>query len=265
MKTWVVLPTLNEAENISQLVRAICCTAPEVEVLVVDDSSPDGTGEIAERLAADGWPVRVQHRVGKRGLGAAYQAGFEVALRAGADAVMTMDCDFSHDPGAIPSLLEALPFTDLVIGSRYVVGGRIENWPLYRKLLSSSANRFVRTLLGLPVHDCTSGFRIYRKEVLRAIPWDSVRSTGYSFLGETLYWAAREKWVRIREVPICFTDRECGKSKLGGREAVCGAVHLFRLRIERSAAQAQPRNPLSSPRDKAAPEPPAPHIPTANR
>ncbi|MCA1630505.1 MAG: hypothetical protein LC774_09240 [Acidobacteria bacterium] len=147
--------------------------------------------------------------------------------------MLTMDCDFSHDPVAIPSLVGALDSARVVIGSRYVAGGRIENWGLYRELLSATANRFVRALFRLPVRDCTSGFRLYRTEVLEGIPWQRVSSTGYSFLVESLYWAMREGGgARVREVPICFVDRVRGQSKMGAREVLHGAINLLRLRVD---------------------------------
>jgi dolichol-phosphate mannosyltransferase len=173
--------------------------------------------------------VRVLHRVGERGLGTAYLAGFREALAGGADALLTMDCDFSHDPAAVPRLIAALPDAELVIGSRYVGGGRIEGWPAHRRLISKAANAFVHVLFGLPAADCTSGFRLYRRSVVEGIPWERVRSTGYSFLVESLYWATRSRSARLVEVPICFRDREHGNSKLGWREAVYGARNLLQL------------------------------------
>ncbi|MBI3909550.1 MAG: polyprenol monophosphomannose synthase [Armatimonadetes bacterium] len=231
MTVWVVLPTYNEAANLERMIAALLALELGVRVVIVDDDSPDGTGEIADRLAAARPEVRVIHRAGERGLGTAYLAGFRHALAAGATAVLTMDCDFSHDPAVVPNLAAALAGADLVIGSRYVPGGGIRNWPIHRRWLSRMANRFVRLLFHLPAADCTSGFRLYRRHLLEAIPWEHIRSSGYSFLVETLYWAARQPGTRIREVPICFTDRVRGKSKLGLREAVCGAGHLLRLRF----------------------------------
>jgi len=231
-RIWVVLPTFNEIENLGQMLRAIAALDSDLRVLVVDDASPDGTGELAEGLARESERIHVVRRAGERGLGTAYRAGFGHALRAGADGVITMDCDFSHDPRAIPALLEAARAADVVIGSRYVAGGRIDKWTFRRRVLSASANRFARALFDLPARDCTSGFRLYRREVLEAIPWERVRSTGYAFLVETLYWASQQKSVRIREVPIRFVDRERGQGKMGAREAFHGATNLLRLRAE---------------------------------
>ena len=248
MGTWVILPTYNEAANLARLAEALTTRLTELRLVVVDDASPDGTGAIADALAARDPRIRVLHRVGRGGLGTAYLAGFREALAQGAQALLTMDCDFSHDPASVPRLLEALPGAELVIGSRYVRAGRIEGWPAHRRLISSSANAFVHGLFGLPAADCTSGFRLYRRGVVEAIPWERVRSTGYSFLVETLYWVARQDGVRIVEVPICFKDREYGKSKLGWREAVYGARNLLRLWLRTHGAGAVDPADTPSPR-----------------
>jgi dolichol-phosphate mannosyltransferase len=229
---WVVLPTYNEAENVTRMLRAINAVAAGLQILVVDDDSSDGTGKLVEDVAQSCVKVHLLQHKGERGLGTAYLAGFRRAIASGAEAVLTMDCDFSHDPAVIPALIEQLPAADLVIGSRYVPGGRIENWPLYRKLLSASANFFVRMLFGMPAHDCTSGFRLYRRHILENIPWQRLHSTGYSFLVETLYWAARPQGMKVSEVPICFANRTHGESKMGFREAVNGITNLLRLKIE---------------------------------
>jgi len=229
MDLWVILPTYNEAANLARMVESIAALDAQARVLIVDDASPDGTGAIADALAARQPRVHVVHRRDERGLGTAYLAGFREAIARGAQALLTMDCDFSHDPAAIPELVRAAAAADVVIGSRYVRGGRIEGWPPHRRLLSRSANAFVHALFRLPARDCTSGFRLYRREVVEQIPWDNVRSTGYSFLVESLYWATRAPGRRLVEVPICFRDREHGKSKLGWREAVHGARNLLRL------------------------------------
>jgi dolichol-phosphate mannosyltransferase len=174
----------------------------------------------------------VIHRQGPRGFGQAQTEGFRAALAEEASFVLTMDCDFSHDPSVIPRLLEALEAADLVIGSRYTEGGELRGWPLYRRLLSAAANGFVRLLFGLRARDCTSGFRAYRREVLESIPWGGLHSPGYSFLVEVLYWASRRASLRIREVPIVFTERRLGKSKMGLREIVLGATNLLKLRLQ---------------------------------
>ena len=230
MRACLILPTFNEAENLERLVAAIRSLGTGLELIVVDDASPDGTGRIAEALAEGGKDMAVLHGPGTRGYGEALTDGFRAALARGTEAVLTMDCDFSHDPAALPALLRALDHAELVIGSRYVEGGEIRDWPLHRRLLSASANAFVRALFDLPARDCTSGFRAYRRGILESIPWTELHSPGYSFLVELLYWAARRRGARIVEVPICFTERREGKSKMGLREIVWGAANLLRLR-----------------------------------
>ena len=200
-------------------------------MLVVDDGSPDGTGALAEQLSAGSADVTVLHRAGSRGFGRALADGFRHALAHGSSAVLTMDADFSHDPADIPRLLAALPGSDVVIGSRYAPEGRIRAWSVYRRLLSLSANVFVRVLFALPALDCTSGFRAYRPEVLETMPWAGFHSTGYSFLVEMLYFASRAGHRRFREVPICFSDRRAGASKMGWREIALGAGNLLLLRL----------------------------------
>ena len=226
-----MLPTLNEAENLAAVVARLREVAPQAQVLVVDDASTDGTAAIAEDLARADPAVRVLHRRGKKGYGESLTDGFRTALDSGADVVASMDCDFSHDPSALPSLLSATGEADLVIGSRYVAGGAIRNWGVYRTGLSATANHFVRTLFRLPVHDCTSGFRAYRRDVVEAIPWERLHSTGYSFLVEILYWSTRAG-RRVREVPITYVDRTRGRSKMGVRQIVFGAANLIKLRLE---------------------------------
>jgi dolichol-phosphate mannosyltransferase len=228
VKAWVVLPTYNEAGNLGRLLGDLK-RIEGLRVLVVDDDSPDGTGRIADEQAAQNPAIQVLHRRGERGLGTAYLAGFREALTRDAAAVLTMDCDYSHDPSDVPRILSALADADLVVGSRYVTGGAIVGWSPHRRVLSRAANTFVHTLFHLPASDCTSGFRGYRRHVLEAIPWDEVRSTGYSFLVESLLWASRIPGARVAEIPICFRDRDEGKSKLGWREAVHGAANLLRV------------------------------------
>lgn len=226
-----MLPTLNEAENLASVVARLRELAPEAHVLIVDDDSRDGTGRIADDLAAADPSVRVLHRQGKKGYGESLTDGFRAALQAGATTVASMDCDFSHDPASMPALLAATSDFDVVIGSRYVPGGAIANWGVYRTVLSGTANAFVRALFRLPVRDCTSGFRAYRREVVEAIPWERLHSTGYSFLVEVLYWSARAGY-RVREVPICYLDRSRGQSKMGVKQIVSGAANLIKLRLE---------------------------------
>jgi dolichol-phosphate mannosyltransferase len=225
-----VLPTLNEAENLAAVVARLRDLAPDAAVLVVDDASTDGTARIADGLAGADPAVRVLHRRGKKGYGESLTEGFRAALDSGADVVASMDCDFSHEPAALPSLLAAIEEADVVIGSRYVPGGSV-NFGLYRRSLSAAANAFVRALFGLSVRDCTSGFRAYRREVVEAIPWERLHSTGYSFLVEVLYWSARAG-RRVKEVPIIYVDRTRGNSKMGVRQIFSGAANLIKLRLE---------------------------------
>jgi dolichol-phosphate mannosyltransferase len=230
MKSCLILPTYNEACNLERLVSRIRELRAGVHILVVDDSSPDGTGEIADGLARGRSDMTVVHRTGRRRYGDALTEGLRVALARGFDAVLTMDCDFSHDPAAIPSLLENLGECDVAIGSRYVAGGQLRAWPRHRRWLSASANSFVRTLFDLPAHDCTSGYRAYRRAVVESIPWRELNSQGYSCLVELLFWAVRRHGALVREVPIVFTERRAGKSKMGLREIFGGALSLLALR-----------------------------------
>ena len=225
-----MLPTLNEAENLAAVVARLREVAPDAQVLVVDDASTDGTARIADDLARADAAVRVVHRAGKKGYGESLTEGFRSALTSGATVVASMDCDFSHDPSALPSLLAAIGEADIVIGSRYVPGGSV-NFGVYRRGLSAAANAFVRALFGLSVRDCTSGFRAYRREVVEAIPWERLHSTGYSFLVEVLYWSARAG-RRVQEVPIIYVDRTRGHSKMGVRQIFSGAANLIKLRLE---------------------------------
>jgi len=232
VRACLILPTYNEAQNLEPLVAAVRALPGDLHIFVVDDGSPDGTGALADALARDRTDLTVVHRRGPRGYGQALGEGCRTALAWGAEAIFTMDCDFSHDPAALPGLQRALEKADVVIGSRYVAGGELRAWPLHRRLLSVSANAFVRVLFALPARDCTSGFRAYRRAVLESIPWPELHSPGYSCLVELLYWAARRREVLVREVPICFTERREGKSKMGLREIVWGALNLLWLRLQ---------------------------------
>lgn len=235
MTTRVIVPTYNEKENLEPLVRRLLAQPLDLGVVVVDDNSPDGTGEIADRLAAE-HPGRVDvvHRAGKLGLGTAYVAGFHHALHDGATFIITMDADFSHPPEKIPELVaKAQEGYDLVIGSRYVPGGHAVECTLPRKMLSWGANAFARTLLGLKAHDTTAGFRCYRREVLASIALDEIFSNGYSFLMEMLYKVQRAGW-RVGEVPIVFHNRQQGVSKISRNEiykALYTVLRLFRDRL----------------------------------
>lgn len=211
---WLVLPTYNEADNLEPLVEAALANLPvEARVLVVDDNSPDGTGEIADRLAGGEERVEVLHRPRKEGLGPAYLAGFRRALDDGAGFVLEMDADFSHDPADLPRLLAAVETADLAIGSRYVAGGRVENWTPLRKAISRGGSVYARRVLGLPVRDLTGGFKCFRRKVLETIALDEIGSLGYAFQVEMTYRAA-EAGFEIVEIPICFRERRAGASKM---------------------------------------------------
>jgi dolichol-phosphate mannosyltransferase len=210
----VCLPTYNERENLEPMVTALRKELGEDGiVLVIDDSSPDGTGEIADRLAAADERVNVLHRPRKEGLGPAYLAGFERALDLGADLIMEMDCDFSHDPADVPRLAAASETADLVIGSRYVTGGGTRNWGLLRRLISRGGSRYAQILLGVRVRDLTGGFKCYRRAVLETIDLAAIDSKGYAFQIETTYRTIRAGF-RVVEVPIVFVDRQVGGSKM---------------------------------------------------
>jgi len=209
----VVIPTYNEAENLESVVARLRPSVPEADVLVVDDGSPDGTGDIADRLAAADDSVHVLHRSEKAGLGAAYIAGFRWALSEGYDVVVEMDSDGSHAPEELPRLLTAAREADLVIGSRWVTGGQIRNWPLYRQIISIGGSTYARVLLRFPVRDSTSGYRAFRRQVLETLKLDEVASQGYCFQID-LAWKTWRSGFRVREVPITFTEREVGRSKM---------------------------------------------------
>jgi dolichol-phosphate mannosyltransferase len=214
MRATVCLPTYNERENLETMVRVLgSVLGPEGRVLVIDDNSPDGTGAIADRLAAELAYVSVLHRERKQGLGPAYIAGFHRALADGAELVLEMDCDFSHDPDAVPKLIEATQSADLALGSRYVPGGSVGNWGRGRRLVSSGGSLYARLLLGVPIRDLTGGFKCYRRVVLETIDLDAIHSKGYAFQIETTYRALR-RGFRVVEVPISFVDREVGGSKM---------------------------------------------------
>ncbi len=211
MDALVCLPTYNERENLEPMVQAL--GSHGVRVLVIDDGSPDGTGEIADRLCAELDYAEVLHRPRKEGLGPAYLAGFRRALEAGAELILEMDCDFSHDPADVPRLIEAAAAADLVLGSRYVPGGGVSNWGLVRRIVSTGGSLYARGVLGVPVHDLTGGFKCFRARVLETIDLGSISSKGYAFQIETTYRALRAGF-RVVEVPITFADREAGHSKM---------------------------------------------------
>jgi dolichol-phosphate mannosyltransferase len=211
VRATVCLPTYNERENLERMVRVL--GEHGVSVLVIDDNSPDGTGELADRLALALPHVQVLHRERKEGLGPAYLAGFRRALADGADVILEMDCDFSHDPADVPRLIAASEEADLALGSRYVAGGAVANWGLVRRAISAGGSLYARLLLGVAVRDLTGGFKCYRREVLETIDLDAITSKGYAFQIETTYRALRAGF-RVVEVPIRFVDREEGGSKM---------------------------------------------------
>jgi dolichol-phosphate mannosyltransferase len=211
---WVILPTYNEAENLEGIVAAILEQLPESgRVLVVDDNSPDGTGEIADRLAEGNERIAVVHRAVKEGLGPAYLAGFRVALEAGAERIVEMDADFSHDPAYLPQLIEATESADLAIGSRYVPGGGVTDWGPLRRLISRGGSTYARLALGVPTRDLTGGFKCFRRIVLETIELETIQARGYAFQVETTYRAIKAGF-RVVEVPIVFKDRADGRSKM---------------------------------------------------
>ncbi len=220
MRVWVVLPTFNEVDNVEEALRRVRRAVPDAHVLVVDDGSPDGTAAVAERVGAEIGGVSLLRRPAKAGLGSAYRAGFRQGMDAGAEVLIEMDADLSHDPAVIPALLSAIDHgADLVIGSRYVPGGSIPNWSRHRLALSKWGNRYAGAMLGLAVRDATSGFRAYRVAFLRGVDLDAVRADGYGFQIEMAHRVA-EGGGRVVEVPIAFTDRERGTSKMSGRIVV---------------------------------------------
>jgi dolichol-phosphate mannosyltransferase len=233
---WLILPTFDEAENIEAIVAAALAAlaggAREgFRLLVVDDASPDGTGRLADRLAAEHPEVEVLHRTRREGLGPAYLAGFRHALAAGAGAVLEMDADFSHDPADLPRLLAAIDAgADLALGSRYVAGGAVADWGLARRVLSRGGCAYAQLVLGLPIRDLTGGFKCFRREVLEAIDLESVHSAGYAFQVELTY-RALGRGFRVVEVPIVFRDRRLGRSKMSPAIAIEACWMLPRLRL----------------------------------
>jgi dolichol-phosphate mannosyltransferase len=228
MKTLVVVPTYNERENIGDLAEKISALNNQFHVLVIDDNSPDGTASIVQELERKSDRIHLISRPWKQGLGSAYLEGFRFAIRNGFEHIVTMDADFSHDPRMLESLVKASLQQDVVIGSRYTDGGRIENWPWFRRQLSHTANWLARCVLGQEIGDWTSGYRCYRRHVLEKLPFEEIRSDGYSFLVEILATCQRLGY-RIAEVPITFADRRSGKSKLSRREIYKGALTLLKL------------------------------------
>lgn len=224
----VIVPTYNECDNVANIAAAVLVNLPEAEILFVDDNSPDGTGDLLDRMVAENPRIHVMHRPGKQGLGRAYTAGFKWALEREFSYIFEMDADFSHDPAELPNFIKAIQEADLVLGSRYIGGIRVMNWPMIRLLISTGAGRFVRIITGLPIHDPTGGFKCFRREVLAAIDLDKIKSNGYSFQIEMTHNA----WMlgfRIKEIPITFEDRRAGFSKMSKAIAYEAFFMVFKL------------------------------------
>lgn len=252
MNTCVIIPTYNEKENIIDLVHQILSLPVEAHVIVVDDNSPDGTGQIAEEIARQQTRVKVIHRPGKLGLGAAYIAGFKEGLAAGGERLITMDADFSHNPNYIPSLVSLANHYHITIGSRYIPSGGVVNWEWQRRFLSWGANAFARSVLGLKARDCTAGFRCYHREVLLSVDLDRIFSNGYSFLVEMLFKCQRRGFT-VGEIPIIFANREKGTSKISQREIYKAMYTVGRLAttrfLPRPPAQVSTLPPPPNPSD----------------
>ncbi|MBW3562004.1 MAG: polyprenol monophosphomannose synthase [Actinobacteria bacterium] len=241
-RTLVITPTYNERDTIREVVRGVLEADLETDLLIVDDGSPDGTGEIADEIAATVDSVQVLHRQAKEGLGPAYRAGFAWGLQRGYDVFVEMDADLSHDPADLPRLVAATEHADLSIGSRYVPGGRTENWPWHRRALSKGGNMYVQLVTGVPVRDATSGYRAFRRDLLEELRIETLRSDGYSFQLETVLRTWREGFA-IQEVPITFVERRHGASKIS-RAIVIEAL----LRVLRWGFQGRRRAPSPHPR-----------------
>jgi dolichol-phosphate mannosyltransferase len=230
LKAFVVIPTYNEADNVRPLTRAVLEQHADIHILFVDDHSPDGTGLIIDELVASNDRVNVLHRSGKLGLGSAYREGFKTALAMGADYLLEMDADFSHDPASLPLFLSAIQQYDLVIGSRYLNGVSVVNWPIRRLILSYFASVYTRWITGLRLRDCTSGFKCFRRSTLEAVELDRIESDGYSFQIEMNY-RCMEKGLRITEIPIIFIDRHAGSSKMSRRIVIEAVIMVWKLRL----------------------------------
>jgi dolichol-phosphate mannosyltransferase len=230
LKATVIIPTYNERENIARLTAEILKQHPSLHVLIVDDNSPDGTGEIADHLAASEERIQVLHRSAKLGLGSAYRVGFKAALEMGADYLIEMDADFSHDPAMLPVFIETIQKCDLVIGSRYLNGVSVVNWPIRRLMLSYFASVYTRLITGLDIRDCTSGFKCFSRAAMEAIDLERIRSDGYSFQIEMNY-RCRERGLRIVEIPIIFIDRHAGTSKMSKKIVREAVVMVWKLRL----------------------------------
>ena len=240
---WIALPTYNERDNLGPMVARLLEVVPDANVLVVDDNSPDGTGELADEIAARESRVRVLHRAGKEGLGAAYRAAFvDLLASPDCDVIVQIDCDFSHDPADVPRLVEAVAAgADLAIGSRYVAGGDTPGWPIGRRLISRGGSGFARTVLRLPVRDLTGGFKAWRADLLRSLDLASVGTQGYGFQVE-MTWRAHTAGAIIRELPIVFSERRAGQSKMSRRIVIEALAMVLRLRVTALAGRRTKRS-----------------------
>lgn len=238
MRILIIIPTYNELENLPPLLKEIFSYAPTVDVLIVDDNSPDGTGALVDQMSASDPRIHALHRSGKLGLGTAYIAGFKYAIANRYDAAFEMDADFSHDPRYLPDFLHKIQNADLVIGSRYIPGGSTPNWSPIRRLISGSGNIFARTILRLPIHDCTAGFRCYRCTVLESIGLDEVQSQGYGFQVEMLY-RTLNLGFKVVETPIVFMDRRVGKSKMSRAIVIEAFTYVLRARFSKKQTRAR--------------------------
>lgn len=230
MKALIIIPTYNELDNLRPLLEAVFSYAPQCDVLIVDDNSPDGTGQLADQMHDEDPRIHVLHRAGKLGLGTAYVAGFNYSIEHNYDAAFEMDADFSHDPKYLPDFLKAIENADLVIGSRYIPGGSTPNWSFTRRCISGSGNIFARFMLHIPVHDCTAGFRCYRREVLESIDINTIQSQGYAFQVEQAY-RVMSQGFRITEIPITFMDRRIGQSKMSRKIVIEAFTYVVRARF----------------------------------
>jgi dolichol-phosphate mannosyltransferase len=230
LRVLVIVPTLNERENLASLAAAIFAQPVGADLLVVDDNSPDGTGQLVDEMAARDPRIHALHRAGRMGIGSAYVQGFQYALAHGYEAVVTMDADWSHDPSYLPTLVGGADQHTLVVGSRYLNGISVVNWDLARLILSTAGNAYVRAITRLPLRDCTSGFQCIRREALEAIGLDSIRTNGYSFLVELKYRIFR-RGFSMTEVPIVFTQRRSGQTKMTRKEIILSLLNVWKLRF----------------------------------
>jgi dolichol-phosphate mannosyltransferase len=242
VKTLIIIPTYNEVDNLRPLLQELFTYAPQTDVLIVDDNSPDGTGQLADEIHNENPKVHVMHRAGKLGLGTAYIAGFKYAIEHDYDAAFEMDADFSHDPRYLPDFLNKIEQADLVIGSRYIPGGDTPNWSFSRRFISGGGNLFARFMLGMPVHDCTAGYRCYRREVLESIGLDTIETQGYGFQVEMAY-RVKQQGFKIVETPIIFMDRRVGKSKMSRTIFLEAFTYVLRTRFGFNKKPSSPSSP----------------------